>query len=90
MDHVKSRGLWFLLLCSSCKFGGSELGVDRMNLVKFGGFWFLLLRSSRMFGDFESGVDLMNHVKSRGFQFLLSFLSVRICLSRSLRVFGFF
>jgi hypothetical protein len=64
MDHVKSRGLWFLLLCSSCKFGGSEPGVDRMNLVKFGGFWFLLLRSSRKFGGSKPGVDLKDHIKS--------------------------
>ena len=28
MDHVKSRGFWFLLLHSSRKFGGFELGVD--------------------------------------------------------------
>jgi hypothetical protein len=48
MDHVKSRGFWYLLLRSSGKIGGFEPGVDLLGHVKSRGFWFLLLRSSRI------------------------------------------
>ena len=72
MDHVKSRGFWFLLLHHSRKFVGSEQDVDLMDHVKYQWFWFLLLHHSQKFGGSEPGLDLMDHVKSHDFSFFYS------------------
>jgi hypothetical protein len=68
IDHVKSRGFWFLLLCSSWMFGGSKPGVDLMDHVKSRRFWFFLLQSSRTFGGSELVVGLKDH-SFKGFCF---------------------